>query len=223
MAVTVIAVSPAASASADLGDVLGGLLGGGSTPPEPAPPPSPQPAPSQSGSSGSAGPTSLAASAGTPKDPLLAPESICPGQSDPSLPAHVEDRVMVCMLSFARVASGLPALRLYKPLQVSATDKAQDVRRCQRLSHEACGRSPWYWFKRVGFFRGRYVAGEMLAFGGAKSGTAQRTMTNWLNSKEHRAVLLHSGFDLVGVGTVTGTFSGYRGMRIWVAHLGARR
>lgn len=129
---------------------------------------------------------------------------------------------MECMLSFARVADGLPALRAFKPLQASATGKAQDIRRCQRLSHEACGRKSWYWAARVGFLKGRWAFGEVLAFGGGQDGTVRGTMRRWLASREHRAVILHHGFDLVGAGTVTGTFHGFRNTTIWVAHLGDR-
>jgi uncharacterized protein YkwD len=130
---------------------------------------------------------------------------------------------MVCMQSYARVATGLPALRVNRSLRVSATDKARDIRRCQQLSHEACGRKFTYWIARVGFLKGAWVVGEVLAFGGRQRETVRATMRSWLSSKPHRAVLLHSGFNLVGVGTLTGRFHGFPGTRIWVAQLGYRR
>jgi uncharacterized protein YkwD len=130
---------------------------------------------------------------------------------------------MACMLSYARVARGRPALRDYKPFLVSATHKAHDIRRCQKLSHTACGRDTWYWMARVGFFRGTWMAGEILADGPGQSGTVQGTMRRWLASKPHRAVIFHPRFDLVGVGTVTARFHGVRHTRIWVAHFGYRR
>jgi uncharacterized protein YkwD len=129
---------------------------------------------------------------------------------------------MVCMQNYARVADGLSAQRAYKPLRVSATDKARDIRRCQTLSHEACGRGPTYWLARVGFLKGSWVAGEVLAFGGGQRGTVRATMTSWLDSKPHRDVLLDRKFNLVGVGTVTGRFRGFTGTRIWVTHAGYR-
>jgi uncharacterized protein YkwD len=207
-----IAVPPPASALADLGDLLQILSPGGPEPPQPSPPPSTLPAPG--------GPQPLDLPAGPSKDPLLASESSCGGQSDPSLPAATQVRAMVCMLSYARVAKGLPALRVYKPLRVSATHKARDIRRCQRLSHEACGRDPWYWFTRVHFFKGTSLAGEILEMGRGEAATVRAAVRSWLGSKPHRAALLHSGFNLVGIGTTMGRFGGVRGMRIWVAHLG---
>ncbi|MFL5908003.1 MAG: CAP domain-containing protein [Solirubrobacterales bacterium] len=136
------------------------------------------------------------------------------------MPEGPRVKAMVCMLSYARVAKGRHALRVYRPLQVSASHKARDVRRCQRLSHEACGRDPWYWIRRAGFFTGNWVAGEILADGNGQAGTVRGTIRIWLGSKPHRAVIFDPRFDLVGVGTVRGRFQGVRHMTIWAAHFG---
>jgi uncharacterized protein YkwD len=127
---------------------------------------------------------------------------------------------MVCMQTYARVAKGLPALHVFKPLRVSASQKARDISACQSFSHEACGRDVWFWFRQVGFFTGTWQAGEVLAFGGTENGTVRATMRSWLGSDPHRAVLLHRRFNLVGIGTVTGTFRGFPHTTIWAAHLG---
>jgi uncharacterized protein YkwD len=213
--------APSPTAAADVGGLLGILGGDGSESPQPQPqPPPPETTPDSGASQTLDGPGGPAA---TTKDPLLAPESSCPGQSDPGLPVAAQARAMVCMLSYARVAKGLSALRVYKPLRVSATRKARDIRRCHRLSHAACGRSAWYWIARSGFFRRPSLAGELLAAGGGSLATAHATVRGWLDSRPHRAALLHPGFDLVGIGTVTGRFRGAGPTRIWVAHLGCLR
>ena len=212
--VTVIAVPPPASEAADLGDLVGILSGGGSEPPQSQPPQSQPPEPTGTPSPDRPIP---------PDSKLLAPESSCPGQSDPGLPTGARARVMVCMQSYARVAKGRPELRVFKPLRASATEKARDVLRCQVLSHEACGRDVWYWLRSVGFLQGTWLAGEVLAFGGRKTGTVRATMRSWLGSATHRAVLLHPRFNLAGVGTVKGRFRGVRHATIWVAHIGNRQ
>jgi uncharacterized protein YkwD len=212
---TLIAAAAPASAAADLGDILGILSGGQGTPPPAQPQPEPStPAPVPAKPSGG--------SAQSQKHSLLAPESSCPGQSDPKLPVAAQERAMICMQNYARAAKGRGALRLFKPLRVSATDKAHDIRRCQQLSHEACGRDFSYWIGQVGFLKGRWEVGEVLADGGGTRGTVRGTMRAWLASDTHRAVILHRGFNRVGVGLVMGRFRGYRHMRIWVAHLGDR-
>jgi uncharacterized protein YkwD len=213
-----IAVPPPAGANADLGDLLGILSPQEPNQPQPEPPrPSPAPSP----------PTAPAppAPADNPiprESQLLAPESTCPGQSDPGLRPADRSRAMVCMLSHARVAKDRSRLRVYKPLRVSATHKARDIRRCHVLSHEACGRETWYWIEQVGFFRRPSQAGEILAFGGRQKATVLATMRAWLGSRTHRAVILHPGFNLVGVGTVRGRIHRFRAT-IWVAHLGYLR
>jgi uncharacterized protein YkwD len=160
------------------------------------------------------------ASASGSWDNLLAPESACPGQSDQSLPVAVQEQTMVCMHNWARGQKGLQALRPAKQLRSSSHKKARDIRRCQQFSHEACGRNAFYWFQRVGFLRGRYGAGENLAFGQGTLGTVRDTMSAWLNSDIHRSVLLTSSFDDVGISVVDGKLQGHPGVAIWVAHFG---
>jgi uncharacterized protein YkwD len=161
-----------------------------------------------------------AASASGPWDKLLAPETACPGQSDPSLPVTTQEQIMVCMNRWARSEEGLSGLHVSKQLRSSSDRKARDIRRCQDFSHDACGRDAFYWFRRVGFFRGSFGAGENLELGNGDAATVHGAMSAWLNSDEHRTVLLSPSFDDVGVGMVSGEFKGYSGVAIWVAHFG---
>lgn len=223
MAIALFGFPTPAGAQQGLGDFLGNLLGGGgSNQPQPAPPQSPPP-PQQPQPVTPIGILTPAGGQQPPGDPLLAPESSCPGQSNPGLAPPALEQVMVCMESYARVAQGLSALRAYGPLQVSATHRAREIRRCESFHHNPCGRSFGQWIGRMHPIKGRWRAGEILAFGGKKSETVRATMASWLASAEHRAVLLRPCYDLVGVGTTAGRFLGRNGMRIWVSHLGCRR
>jgi uncharacterized protein YkwD len=161
-----------------------------------------------------------AASASGSWDSLLAPESACPGQSDASLPAATQVQTMVCMHRWVRAQKGLSPLHVSKQLRSSSARKARDIRRCQDFSHEACGRDAFYWFKRVGFLRGAYGAGENLELGNGDAATVRGAMSAWLNSDEHRTVLLTPSFDDIGISVVSGSFDGYSGVAIWVAHFG---
>jgi uncharacterized protein YkwD len=161
-----------------------------------------------------------AASASGPWDSLLAPESACPGQSDSSLSDDAQEQTMVCMHRWARMQEGLPGLHVSKQLRSSSARKARDIRRCQDFSHNACGRDAFYWFKRVGFLRGSYGVGENLELGNAEAATVRGAMSAWLNSDEHRSVLLTPSYDDVGISLVSGQFKGYSGIAIWVAHFG---
>jgi uncharacterized protein YkwD len=166
----------------------------------------------------------IPASAGAdgPWDTLLAPEASCPGQSDVGTSPEVQELTMLCMHNYARAASGLAPLLLIKQLRISSGRKAKDMKGCDVFSHEACGRSAFYWLRKVGFMRGTYGVGENLAFGTGGMGSAHSIMSDWLNSDEHRTILLTPNYQDIGVGMVEGNFLGRGGTQIWVTHFGFR-
>jgi uncharacterized protein YkwD len=161
-----------------------------------------------------------AASASGSWDRLLAPESACPGQNDASLPAATQVEAMVCMHRWARNQEHLSGLHVSRQLLSSSARKAQDITRCGQFSHYACGRDAFYWEQRVGFFRGTFGAGENLALTYGADTTVRGAMDLWLNSPEHRQVLLTPRYRDVGVTLVTGSFDGNSGAHIWVAQFG---
>jgi len=160
------------------------------------------------------------ASASGPYDYLLAPESACPGQSNPTLPASTQELIMVCMHNWARGQRGEQALLPESQLQRSSRKKARDIRRCQQFSHEACGRNAFYWVRRVGFETGAYGAGENLEFGQGTMGTVRGAMSAWLNSTVHRDDLLTPSWKDVGISVLDAKLDGHPGVAIWVAHFG---
>jgi uncharacterized protein YkwD len=162
------------------------------------------------------------ASADGPWDSLLAPESACPGQSDVSAPADAQEATMLCMHNYARAAAGLGPFHAIGKLRVSAGRKAKDLKGCDDFSHEACGRSTFYWVRKVGFARGTYGVGENLAWGTGEFGSVGAIMSNWLNSDEHRDILLTPKYDDLGIGMVQGRFQGQGGAQVWVTHFGFR-
>jgi hypothetical protein len=164
-----------------------------------------------------------ATSAADPYAGLLAPESTCPGQSDPSLPLAAKEKTMLCMHRYARSHSGDGGIHSIRSLRRSSEHKARDIRRCGQFSHYACGRNAFYWVQRVGFFRGTYGAGENLALTYGENSTVRDAMDLWLNSAEHRHVLLTRQYDDVGFSVVSGNFGGHGDATIWVANFGYHR
>jgi uncharacterized protein YkwD len=164
--------------------------------------------------------TPAVASAADPYAGLLAPESACPGQDDASLPEATQVNAMVCMQRWARHQEHLSGLQISKKLRTSSTHKARDIRRCGQFSHYACGRNAFYWEQRAGFFRGTYGAGENLALTYGADTTVRGAMDLWLNSAEHRRVMLTPSYRELGVTLVTGAFDGNDGAHIWVAQFG---
>ena len=163
------------------------------------------------------------ATAAADSDPLLAPETACPGQSDLSLPPAAREQIMLCMHRYARSQSGLSWLNDSRQLRTSSRRKARDLRRCHQFSHTACGRDPFYWFVRVGFMRGTCGAAENLAVGSGGLGSVRQMMEAWLHSPEHRANILNPSFDEAGLSLASGRIHGYGRVQIWVGHFGYRR
>jgi uncharacterized protein YkwD len=156
-------------------------------------------------------------------DHLVAPESICPGQSDVAAGATAQEQAMVCLHRYARAQSGLPGLHIAKQLKASAMRKAKDIKHCQSFSHQACGRDAFYWVERMKFFRGRSGAGENLAMGSGDAGSPRAMFTSLLESEGHREVMLSPTFESFGINMLQTGFRGYSGVQIWVVHFGYRR
>ena len=80
-----------------------------------------------------------------------------------------------------------------------------------------------YRIQRSGFINGySWTAGETLAWGwGTRSG-AKATVKAWLNSPEHRAILLSPTYRWVGIGRNCGSYLGHPDACVWTADFVAR-
>jgi len=110
-----------------------------------------------------------------------------------------------------RAEYGLPPLRLNPKLSQAAQDRITDMFDQRYFAHVAPdGTQPFVWLARHGYaYR---AAGENLAVG---YGTARRVVGGWMNSPGHRANILGSGFDEVGVAIAPGApLRGYAGPTI---------
>lgn len=161
------------------------------------------------------------ASASGQWDSLLAPDSACPGQTSGSAPVDAQQETVLCLFNYARAQQGLPSLSVAARLRMSSRRKAHDIKRCRQFSHAACGRDPFYWVRKVGYLKGNAGAGEILAEGSGDVGSPRGTMIDWLNSDEHRTILLTGRFVEVGISLVSGKVRGFSDRAaIWVAHFG---
>ncbi len=154
-------------------------------------------------------------------DPLLAPTTACPKQTDASAPARVQAGAMRCLMNYARSRSGTRALRGNRWLAASARTKARLIDRCREFSHSPCG-------TRVGYGlntdRYRYTRlGEVIYMGAGRQGTARAGMAAWLRSPGHRASILNGRFRDVGVGMRVSSGPRASATRIWTVDLGRRR
>ena len=161
-----------------------------------------------------------AAAAGGP-DPLLAPSSRCPGQSELRAPIGDQQRAMHCLTDFARARAGLPPLSDDRALDRSAGLKSRDILRCDQFDHRACGRDFTYWIERSGYLTGScWRAGENIAYGTGSAGAPRSIFVAWLGSPGHRHNILGPYRDL-GVGLRIGSLGDVHGAHIWTQHFGA--
>lgn len=155
---------------------------------------------------------------------LIAPETVCAGQSDESLPAASQEATMGCMINFVRARAGKAGLAPFAALDDSSDDKAGDILQCGEFSHTACGRPFTYWLEQDGYGPpgGCWGGGENLAWGTGELGTVRSIVTAWVNSPDHLANMLSDSFDEFGVALQVGPLNGYPDAHLWVSHFGSR-
>ena len=127
-------------------------------------------------------------------------------------------------VNHARAAHGVGAVRGSTSLHVVALGHSSDMLRRGYFAHTSpTGSTMSYRIQRSGFISGySWTAGETLAWGwGTRSG-AKATVKAWLNSPEHRAILLSPLFRFVGIGRAQGTFMGHAHAAVWTADWGHR-
>ena len=114
-----------------------------------------------------------------------------------------------------RAKSSLPALKVNDELSSAAFMKAKDMFANNYWAHTSpSGVTPWKWIGDAGY---NYdVAGENLA---KNYPTAQATVYAWMNSTTHRANILNTKYQDVGLAVVDGILDG-RDTTLVVAYYG---
>lgn len=152
---------------------------------------------------------------------LIAPTSLCPGQSKLNAPAAAQVSTMRCMTEFARVQIGQAELAVDQQLEQSAGSKADDILRCDSFSHFACGRDFSYWMQQTGYTSSQcWRVGENLAWGTGNYGTVGAIFRAWMRSSGHRENILDD-FSQLGIGLRVGTLAGQPQTRVWTQHFGS--
>jgi uncharacterized protein YkwD len=151
---------------------------------------------------------------------LVAPRGTCPEGLRGN--AAAEESAMLCLTNYARAQAGEGALEPAVALEDSASEKAEDILRCDSFSHFACGREFSYWMRANGYMSTPcWHVGENLAWGAGEYGTVSSIFRAWLRSTEHRENLLDAQFTQVGIDLRVGSLEGERGARIWTQAFGS--
>jgi uncharacterized protein YkwD len=123
-------------------------------------------------------------------------------------PAEVK---MFKKINKVRRAHGVGVLRPSYSLFISAKLYSRRMIRSDYFGH----------LSRIPVARRWRVAGETLAWHRGWRLSPRRTVRRWMHSPSHRAVLLSSRYNRVGVGRSRGRYWG-RPATMWVAHVGRR-
>jgi uncharacterized protein YkwD len=131
---------------------------------------------------------------------------------------------LICMINNTRAAHGLGRLYFADGLRNVAQTHSRDMLDRRYFSHTSpTGSTLYYRIAHSGFTRyGAWWAGETLAWGTGSYATPYATLRMWLNSPTHRAVLLSSRYNWIGIGRTVGTFQGHTGAVVWTANFGHR-
>jgi uncharacterized protein YkwD len=152
---------------------------------------------------------------------LIAPTSVCPGQSRLDAPVAAQESTMRCMTNFARAQAGEAEFAAVQQLEQSASDKADDILRCDSFSHFACGRDFTYWMRQTGYISsGCWRVGENLAWGTDGYGAVRAIFRAWMSSPGHRENIL-GDFTQIGVSLRIGTLAGQPRTHVWTQHFGS--
>jgi uncharacterized protein YkwD len=150
----------------------------------------------------------------------VAPEEVCPNQTNPALSAEEQASVVLCMTNYARSVNGLGPLKLNRQLGRAATQKSIDIIGCGEFSHYACGRNFSFWDQKFGYLKGCWKVGENIAWGSGSYATVRSIVTRWLESTEHHENIL-GPYGEIGIGLRVGEVEGFGGAAVWTESFGS--
>ena len=144
-----------------------------------------------------------------PADDVDARQAKCENRNVPFETAPKAARAaLVCELRRVHTRRHLPRLRLDERLAKAARRHAADMVRHKYFSHDSPnGDSVADRARRTGYIKSScsWQVGEVLAWGVAGRSTAAATVRAWMDSSEHRHILVSSRYSDLGVGAVGGT------------------
>jgi uncharacterized protein YkwD len=118
---------------------------------------------------------------------------------------------MLNAVNGVRAQYGLPALHYSRSLAHSAHSYSRQMMRHGYFGHSA----------RIHASRHFRTLGEILDYRRGLRPAVRATLRDWLNSPEHRSIIMSRSFTAAGAGYVRGRFQGRRAT-LWTMHFGHR-
>jgi uncharacterized protein YkwD len=123
--------------------------------------------------------------------------------------ANSKTAQMLQQVNQVRAHNGLPALRYSRSLEHSARSYSRQMMSTGYFGHSS----------RIHASRRFRTLGEILEYHIMARPAVGFTLRDWLNSPEHRSIIMSRAFSFAGAGYVIGRFHGRRAT-IWVMHFG---
>jgi hypothetical protein len=118
--------------------------------------------------------------------------------------ADISGNLIVEMTNQTRAKEGLNTLKVNSELSAAAAAKADDMIKNGYFAHfSPTNVSPWFWIKQNGY--NYKYAGENLAMNFSET---DQVINGWLNSPSHKANLLNSNYQDIGVAVLCGQVNG---------------
>ena len=119
----------------------------------------------------------------------------------PLLASEITTESVLTEMNAYRAKNGVWPLRIDSRLSLAAADRMRDMEELEYWAHDAPdGRSPFVWLKPHGYeFQ---YAGENLASGFE---TTEVLVQGWMESPGHRANILSTDYDDVGIAIIDGS------------------
>jgi uncharacterized protein YkwD len=118
---------------------------------------------------------------------------------------------MLNAVNWVRTQSGLPALHYSRSLAHSAHSYSRQMLHSGYFGHSS----------RIHASRRFRTLGEILELHRGLHPKVRATLRDWLNSPEHRSIIMSSSFTAAGAGFAHGRFHGRRAT-LWTMHFGHR-
>jgi uncharacterized protein YkwD len=112
---------------------------------------------------------------------------------------------VVVLFNQQRAAHGLKPLSIDAKLTEAAASHSANMLQKGYFAHNG---PQGAWDVRIGRFVKRQVIGEILSEGSGEYATPAGMVKAWMNSPEHRRIILTPDLRLVGLGVSTGAYAG---------------
>lgn len=131
----------------------------------------------------------------------------------------------ICLINRARSARHIPALEANAALDSSAAQHSLEMHADRFFGHDsASGQTPREQVLASSYGDGasHVAAGQAVAWGSGSEATPRATVLAWIASPPHRALLLSSAYQAIGVGASLGSPRGSRRGALYTADFANR-